>query len=78
MQGGVDLTDLMRADTQQTFTITILDGPPQTKTRDDVNHMTFHEFASLTAVGILAGSLLQYTTWGFTAVTFMAALSLDS
>ena len=54
MQGGVDLTDLMRADSQQTLTITILDGLPQIKTRQDVNNMTFHEFASLTAVSITA------------------------
>lgn len=47
----------MRADTQQTLTITILDGPPQVKTRDDVDNMTFHEFASLTAVSVLAVSL---------------------
>ena len=57
MQGGVDLTDLMRADTQQMLTITVLDGLPQIKTRDDVNNMTFNEFASLTAVSIPAVSL---------------------
>ena len=51
----------MRADTQQIFTITIFDGPPQTNTRDDVKNMAFHEFASLTAVSILAVSLQQNT-----------------
>ena len=68
----------MRADTQQTLTITILDGPPQIKTRDDVDTMTFLEFASLTAVSVLAVSLWHHRIWGFTTVISMAAVSLDS
>lgn len=50
LQGNVDLTDLMRDDTQQTLTLTVLDGPPQVKTRQDVSKMSFPEFAMLTAV----------------------------
>ena len=46
----MDLTDLTRADTQQTLTLTVLDGPPQVKTRQDVSNMSFAEFATLTAV----------------------------
>ena len=42
----------MKADTQQTLIITVLDGPPQVKTRGDVDRMTFSEFANLTAVSI--------------------------
>ncbi|KAL0038491.1 hypothetical protein WJX77_008373 [Trebouxia sp. C0004] len=47
--GNVDLTDLQRSDTQQTLTITVLGGLPQLKTRQDVRHMSFAEFAMLTA-----------------------------
>ena len=42
----------MKAETPQTLTITVLEGPPQVKTRDDVGKMTFVEFAHLTAVSI--------------------------
>ena len=47
----MDLTDLMRDDTQQTLTLTVLDGPLQVKTRQDVSNMSLDEFAMLTAVG---------------------------
>ncbi len=51
LQGNVDLTDLMRDDTQQTLTLTVMEGPPQVKTRQDVSNMSLDEFAMLTAVG---------------------------
>lgn len=47
----MDLTDLMRDDTQQTLTLTVMEGPPQVKTRQDVSNMSLDEFAMLTAVG---------------------------
>ncbi len=47
----MDLTDLMRDDTQQTLTLTVMDGPAQVKTRQDVSNMSLDEFAMLTAVG---------------------------
>ena len=46
----MDLTDLMRDDTQQTLTLTVMDGPSQVKTRQDVSNMSLDEFAMLTAV----------------------------
>ena len=42
----------MRDDTQQTLTLTVLDGPLQVKTRQDVSNMSLDEFAMLTAVGV--------------------------
>ena len=50
LQANVDLTDLARDDCQQTITLTVMDGPPQTKTKQDVTDMSFPEFAVLTAV----------------------------
>ncbi|DBA86532.1 hypothetical protein WJX79_003462 [Trebouxia sp. C0005] len=47
--GNVDLTDLMRDDTQQTLILTVMDGPAQVKTRQDVSNMSLDEFAMLTA-----------------------------
>ena len=47
----MDLTDLMRDDTQQTLTLTVMEDPPQVKTRQDVSNMSLDEFAMLTAVG---------------------------
>jgi len=41
----------MRDDTQQTLTLTVMEGPPQVKTRQDVSNMSLDEFAMLTAVG---------------------------
>lgn len=40
----------MKNDTQQTMTLTVLDGMSQVKTRQDVSLMSFSEFAQLTAV----------------------------
>ncbi len=48
----MDLTDLMRDDTQQTLTLTVMDGPSQVKTRQDVSNMSLDEFAMLTAVSL--------------------------
>lgn len=50
MQAGVDLTDLSSDESQQTLSLTILDGPTQTKTKQDVIDMSFLEFAMLTTV----------------------------